>query len=451
MALWFASALTPNGWRQDVRITIEEGLIAAVETGVPARPGDDRHGIALPGVPNLHSHAFQRGMAGLSEVRGETLDSFWTWRQVMYRFLDRLTPDDMESIAALAYAEMLESGFTRVGEFHYVHHDCNGTPYARLGELSERIAAAADVTGIGLTLLPVFYAHAGFGGLEPLEGQRRFVTSLDQFASLLEDARRSLVTLPDANIGVAPHSLRAVTPHELTHVAALAPSGPIHIHVAEQMKEVEDCLAWSGARPIAWLLDSMPVDSRWCLIHATHMTPDEIEHLARNGATVGLCPITEANLGDGVFEARTFTALGGHYGIGSDSNILIDAASELSMLEYGQRLTLRSRNVMAQEAGHSTGRSLFDAARTGGARALSLSSRDLTPGAPADIASLKAASFIDSRCDDTVLDTWIFASRRQVIDCVWRYGKKVVADGYHVDRAAIEIRYRATLARLLAE
>ncbi|MDL2353083.1 MAG: formimidoylglutamate deiminase, partial [Pseudomonadota bacterium] len=301
-SLHFAEALMPHGWAHDVRIEIADGCFTRIETGAAAQPGDERHRVVLPGQPNLHSHAFQRGMAGLTERRGASSDSFWTWREAMYRFVDRIGPDDLLAIAAMAYAEMLESGFARVGEFHYLHHAPDGSPYIGAA-MAEAIVAAAAETGIGLTLLPVFYAHSGFGGQSPGSGQRRFVCGLDQFAMLREGCGAALAALPDAVLGLAPHSLRAVTPGELSALSAMAGTGPIHIHVAEQQAEVSDCLAWSGARPVEWLLGNAAVGPRWCLVHATHVTPQESDALAASGAVVGLCPITEANLGDGLFPA----------------------------------------------------------------------------------------------------------------------------------------------------
>ncbi|MDE2352477.1 MAG: formimidoylglutamate deiminase, partial [Alphaproteobacteria bacterium] len=278
--LWFGSALLPEGWADNVRLTLADGKILRAEAGVVAAASEERHAVVLPGLADVHSHAFQRGMAGLAERRGPEGDNFWTWREVMYRFLDRLTPEDVEAIAAEAYAEMLETGFTRVGEFHYLHHAPDGAPYANRAEMAERIAAAAVQTGIGLTLLPVFYAHANFGGLPPAPGQRRFISNIDGFAALMDDSRRATATLDNARLGVAPHSLRAVTPDELHAIIAMVEGGPIHIHAAEQTKEVEDCLAWSGARPVAWLLDHAAVDLRWCLVHATHLTAAEVGRLA---------------------------------------------------------------------------------------------------------------------------------------------------------------------------
>lgn len=452
MALWFAAALMPDGWRDGVRLTLRAGAIATVETGVAPEPIDERHGVAIPGLSNLHSHAFQRAIAGLGERRGPTADSFWTWREAMYRSLDRMTPEDMQAIAELAFAEMLEAGFTRVGEFHYVHNDRDGGPYANPGELTDRICAAAEATGIGLTLLPVFYAHANFGGLPPTHGQRRFVSSVDGFAKLVAHARRTAAALPGANVGIAPHSLRAVTPEELHEILPLAEGGPVHIHAAEQVIEVEDCLAWSGRRPVEWLLDHAPLDGRWGLIHATHMTGDETAELARTGAVAGLCPITEANLGDGVFPAEAFRAAGGVFGVGSDSNIRIDAAGELMALEYAQRLTKRVRNVLADGPGASTGRSLFDAALLGGAQALGQPEPGFRAGAPADIVTLGVdhADLAPAERGDILLDRWIFAGREIRVDSVWRNGVRVVEGGRHRARGKLRAGYRAALKRLLA-
>jgi len=450
-ALWFQTALLPPGWANGVRIEHLDGHITRIEVGAQPRPGDERGAVALPGLPNLHSHAFQRGMAGLAETRGPSDDSFWTWREVMYRFLDHLTPDDVEAIAALAYAEMLEAGFTRVGEFHYLHHDADGRAYADTAEMAGRIAAAAETTGIGLTLLPVFYAHGGFGGAPPSPAQRRFLNDVDSFARLVVACRGHLSGLPDANLGVAPHSLRAATPEQLTRIMPLAGDGPVHIHIAEQMREVHDCLAWSGRRPVDWLLDNTGVDARWCLVHATHMTETETVRLAVSGATAGLCPITEANLGDGVFPAARFLDEGGAFGIGSDSNVLIDAAEELRLLEYGPRLTRQARNVLAAQGRPSTGASLFDAVLSGGARALGQGPAGLVVGALADIVALDVEhpSMI-CRSGDALLDAWIFAARGGAVERVWRGGRKVVEGGRHVSKDAIARRYRQTLTKVLS-
>jgi len=440
------SALTPAGWQKDVRLTIKGGQIASVETGVAAQADDERHDIIVPGMPNLHSHAFQRGMAGLAEVRGPGADSFWSWRNVMYRFALSMTPDHVEAVASQLYMEMLEAGFSRVGEFHYLHHAIDGRAYADISEMAQRIAAAASQTGIGLTLLPVFYAHSTFGGAAPNEGQRRFINSTDSFARLLDGCRVAVKGLADGKVGVAPHSLRAVTPDELSAVVAMAKDGPIHIHVAEQVKEVEDCIAWSGARPVEWLLDNAALDERWCLIHATHMTDDETRRMAQSKAVAGLCPITEANLGDGTFNAVVFGEAGGKFGIGSDSNVLIGIPDELRQLEYSQRLAHRSRNVLAA-AGQSTGRALFDGAIEGGGIGLA-SKTGLAIGNPADFVSL-AAPEIGGQTDDVILDSWLFANGSKP-DCVWVAGCKQVEGGRHGKRDAISARFRAVMSDLLA-
>nr|WP_087574355.1 formimidoylglutamate deiminase [Sphingomonas sp. CDS-1] len=441
MALWFEQALLPEGWRSGVRITLSGGRIATITPDTSPAPEDERHGPAFAGLPNVHSHAFQRAMAGLTERAGAGKDSFWTWREAMYRFVDRLDPEGLHAIAALAYAEMLESGFTSVGEFHYLHHDPSGVPYANPAAMAEAIAEAAQETGMALTLLPVFYAHSDFGGAPPTTSQRRFLHSRDSFSRLME-ALKPL----DAILGVAPHSLRAVTPEELADVTILAPDGPIHIHIAEQRAEVEACLAWSGQRPVEWLMSHAEVDQRWCLVHATHITDSELGAVAKSGATVGLCPITEANLGDGLFPAQAFLAQGGRIGIGSDSNVEIDAAAELRLLEYGQRLIHQGRNLLTAP-GQSTGASLYHHAQNG-AQALGHLPAALTPGARADIVTLRRDHpATAARSGDHLLDSWIFA--RADIDSVWCAGKKRVSAGLHHARPAIEARYIQLLKALL--
>jgi formimidoylglutamate deiminase len=443
-------ALTPEGWKSDVRIAVEGARIAAIDVGAAPQAGDERHALALPALANLHSHAFQRGMAGLAEYRGDRNDTFWTWRETMYRFALTMSPDDAEAVAAQLYVEMLEAGFAAVGEFHYLHHAPDGSAYANIAEMAHRIAAAARQSGIGLTLLPVFYAHSTFGGAPPRPEQRRFICDVASFARLYEDCGALMKDFADGALGVAPHSLRAVAPDELAAVVTLARGAPIHIHAAEQIKEVEDCLAWSGARPVQWLLDHAAVDSRWCLIHATHMEPKETRRIARSGAVAGLCPVTEANLGDGVFDAPDFIAHGGRYGVGSDSNVLVSVAAELRQLEYAQRLRDRARNVLAAP-GASTGRTLYDAASRGGAQALAREGGRLAAGALADIVTLRADHpALAGRRDDQILDAWIFSGGERLVDCVWSGGRKVVADGVHRAREPIASRFVATMRRLCA-
>jgi formiminoglutamate deiminase len=448
--LHFATALLPDGWHDDVRVTLANGVIGEVETGVEASDATRFSGAAVPGLPNLHSHTFQRGMAGLAERRGPSADSFWTWREVMYRFLDRLTPDDIEAIAAFAFAEMLEAGFTAVGEFHYLHHGPDGRLYANIAETAERIAAAAVATGIGLTLLPVFYAQGNFGGAPPVEGQRRFLSDRDGFERLVEASARAVARLPDAALGIAPHSLRAVTLDDLAWIAERWPEGPMHIHVSEQVKEVDDSLAAHGKRPIELLYDTVAVDRRWCLIHATHAAPHEIELIAASGAVAGLCPVTEANLGDGVFDTSGFLAKSGRFGVGSDSLVRVSAAEELRGLEYAQRLTHRSRNALGEES-RSTGRRLHDRACAGGAQALGRAIGAIAPGHRADIVVLdREHPSLAAARGDVILDSWIFSADNAAVADVICGGAHVVRAGRHRDRDRLLARYRETVRRLEA-
>jgi len=441
-------ALLPQGWAQDVRIDSCAGRITAITPGMAWDGQAQRLGCVVAGLGNLHSHAFQRAMAGLTEVGGRSGDSFWSWRELMYRFLDRLDPDTFQAIAAQAYMEMLESGFTRVGEFHYLHHAEDGSGYANPAEMASRVAAAATETGLGLTLLPVFYAHSDFGGAAPVPAQRRFLHDLDGFARLLEGCAEALATTPDAVLGLAPHSLRACTPQQLQALVGMA-AGPIHIHIAEQTREVDACLAWSGQRPVQWLYDHAPVDARWCLVHATHVDAREVQQMAASGAVVGLCPITEANLGDGLFPMRDYVQAGGRFGVGSDSNVLIDAAEELRLLEYGQRLQLRGRNVLSPGA-VSSGRWLYQQAAEGAAQALG-EQAGLAVGAPLDLLELdEQHPAMLGRAGDALLDSWLFAARNGALRGVWRNGRQLVRDGRHVNREAITARYRAALGRILA-
>jgi formimidoylglutamate deiminase len=447
--LVFDHALLPSGWARDVRIGVADGVATTVTPGATRVGAEHIPGIAIPGVPNLHCHAFQRGMAGLAERRGPRADSFWTWREVMYRFLDRLSPDDVEAIAAFAYMEMLEAGFTTVGEFHYLHHDINGRPYADIGEMAVRIAKASADTSIGLTLLPSFYAYGGFGGAPAAPGQRRFLNNPDRFLKLAERCRAIAAGLPATRVGIAPHSLRAVTPATLRAICAATPEGPIHIHAAEQMKEVEESVAALGARPVEWLLDNIGLDARWCVVHATHTTAREIDALAASGAVAGLCPLTEASLGDGIFNGAEYLTAGGRFGIGSDSNIQIDAAAELRQLEYGQRLAWRARNVMAVEEGESTGRRLLDSVLAAGAQALQRPIGALEVGARADIVVLDGTHpDLTSRHGDQWLDAWIFVAGRAAVSRVLVGGQRVVEAGRHWRRAQIEPRYRRVVAGL---
>ena len=447
--LFFENALVDSGWAKNVVIEVDNrGYITSIGLNGDATDSDDQEKIAIPGLPNIHSHAFQRAMAGLAEVRGTNDNSFWTWRQVMYKFLERLTPKDLYAIASMAYCEMLESGFTAVSEFHYLHHDVSGTSYNDIGAMALAIAGACETTGIGPTFLPVFYANSQFGGAKPREDQRRFVNTLDQFANLLSRVNQIASSLPDAHVGIAPHSLRAITPESLTEVLTIKPDGPFHIHIAEQTKEVEDCLSWSGQRPVEWLLNNQNVGKHWCLIHATHMTALERLGLANSGAVAGLCPITESNLGDGIFDGVDYVKQGGRIAIGSDSNILISATEELRTLEYSQRLRDRSRNLLVTENA-STGRAIINQVLAGGAQSSGRKIGSLTVGYRADIITLDSNHpALLARSQDGWLDGWIFAANSPAISNVWVGGQHLVSDGKHHKRKQIRSLYAQTITRL---
>ncbi|MFN4312019.1 MAG: formimidoylglutamate deiminase [Ferrovibrio sp.] len=451
-------ALLPDGWHDDVLVTVDAaGRIASVAPDQSAGDAILLDGPVLPGLANLHSHAFQRAMAGLAERSGPTADSFWTWRETMYRFAARLAPADIEAIASQLYAEMLEAGFTAVAEFHYVHHQADGTRYDDPAELSWRILAAAEASGIGLTHLPVLYRYGGFGRREPQPRQRRFLHDSDAFAALLHKLAPAFRNRHDRRLGIAPHSLRAVSP-EMLQAAIAALDGidaaaPVHIHIAEQLAEVDESLAWSGRRPVEWLLDQGVVNGRWCLVHATHLTSGETLRLAQSGAVAGLCPTTEANLGDGLFPAMDYMAAGGAIGIGSDSHISVDAAEDLRLLEYGQRLFQRSRNLLAGGPDRSTGRRLFEAAAAGGAQAVGQPMGAIAAERRADFVLLDGeAPALAARRGDAVLDSWIFCGqRRPMIREVWVGGQRVVEQGRHLRAGEFAARYRQTLRRLLEE
>ena len=443
--LFADAALLPTGLSQSVSIDIDGGRIRRVTRDSDGSGADERHAFIMPGTANLHSHAFQRAMSGLTERRGPGADSFWSWRTAMYKFALSMTPDDLEAVAAQLYVEMLEAGYTRVGEFHYLHHDENGQPYSNVAEMAERIGAASRAAGIALTLLPVFYAHSGFGPKPPTEGQRRFITDRDSFAALLSAAASVVRRIPGAVLGVAPHSLRAATLEEIRDAAALPHDGPVHIHVAEQTLEVEDCVAATGARPIELLLSGVDVTDQWCLIHATHLSDSELNGVAAAKAVAGLCPITEANLGDGIFRAADFTAAGGRFGLGSDSNVQISLAGELRQLEYSQRLAQRARNVLAP-AGRSTGEALLLAAASGGAQALGAGGA-IVEGMVADLVSLDS-SHARYMPGESLLDSFVFGSDIAIRD-VWVAGRKQVSDGKHHGRDAIRAQFERTMDRLV--
>ena len=444
-------AKLPDGWAKNVRLTFTSGRITTIDVGQNPEVSDVVVDTVLPALANLHSHSFQRAMAGMTEFRMAGKDSFWTWRDLMYRFTANLTPDHIEAISAFVFLEMQEAGYASVGEFHYLHHQTGGTPYEDPGELSASIAAAAEKTGIGLTHLPVLYTYGG-AGMVPLEaGQARFGNSVDQFNALVARAQEVVADLPaDCLVGIAPHSLRATSPEDLTAVLKVHESGPVHIHIAEQPKEVADIQGWLGARPVEWLLANADVTTRWCMIHATHMTTEETVQMARSGAIAGLCPVTEANLGDGAFNGPGYLAENGVFGIGSDSNVLISLTEELRTLEYSQRLRDKARNVMVAGEG-SVGEALYMGAAKGGAQALGRGTGAVAIGELADLVAIDSTS--PALCylrDDQLLDGLVFAAKDSVVTDVWSAGRHAVKSGRHVSRNEITTAYRATMQSLIA-
>ena len=453
-SLLFSRALTPDGWCDDVRVEISnQGMIRSLETGCrdAALPVID--GVALPGVPNAHSHAHQRLLAGLAET-GAGRDSFMRWRELMYLIVGRIDPDGFQAVAALAYLEMLKSGYTSVAEFHYLHHDAGGSPYAQPAEMGLRCIAAAEDAGIALTLLPSLYAHGGFGPVPAGVEQARFVCDAGGYMEIYSALRKAVEDRPGMRLGYAPHSLRAVDEsllgEVLEGVRRMDPDAPVHMHVGEQRSEVDDCLAWCGASPVQRLLDSVAVDARWNLVHATHMSDSERSALAATQASVVLCPTTEANLGDGTFPARKWLDLEGRFSIGSDSQITISPTDELRLLEYAQRLISESRNVLADESGGSLGKVLLADALKGGAVALAQRCGVLEEGARADIVVLDSEHpALIARDGDEVLDSWIFAGGAACVRDVFVGGRQVVSGGEHVDEPEIVARYREAAEALL--
>ncbi|WP_343551493.1 formimidoylglutamate deiminase [Pantoea sp.] len=440
MSVFFAPrALLADGWRENVLITINaNGFISAIAPDSDPGNATQLAGATIPAIANLHSHAFQRAMAGLAEVAGDPQDSFWTWRDLMYRMVQRLSPEQVGDIATHLYIDMLKGGYSQVAEFHYLHHDPQGQPYADDAMLLN-LVAAADTAGIGQTLLPVLYSYSGFGSQPASDGQRRFIQQTEAYLQQQQRVARWSTDKPLLNHGICFHSLRAVNETQMREVLAACPQDiPVHIHVAEQEKEINDSVAWSGERPVAWLLNRFDVDQRWCLIHATHLDEDEIQRMAASGAVAGLCPTTEANLGDGIFPAVEYIARGGRWGIGSDSHVSLSTLEELRWLEYGQRLRDRRRNRITLPNQPSVGDLLWQQAAQGGAQACGLQAGELAVGKRADWLVLEDDAFLASVNTASLLNRWLFGGQREQIRDVFVAGKQVIQQGHHAaeDQAA---------------
>lgn len=451
-----------DGWLSPGYVEVgADGIILSVSGTRPEGRAVERlGGFGVPGLSNLHSHAFQRALAGRTEfvTSARAEDNLWTWRREMYRLVDRLTPEAYQAIAALVYLEMLRFGMTAVCEFHYVHHQPGGGRYDNPAEMSDRLIAAAAETGLGLTLLPVLYAHGGIG--KPVEStQRRFVHSVEDYLKLIDTLRGRRAANPDLHVGLALHSLRAVTPDEaraaLAGMKAMDPEARLHIHVSETTHEVAEVRAGLGARPVQWLIDNVDLNDQWCLVHATHLDASEIAGAAKSGAVVGICPLTEATMGDGFFPLVEYHGAGGAWGIGTDSHYSTSTAEELRILECGKRLELRRRNVIARPADRRevhTGRVLFDTALAGGETASAQGGGALIVGQRADLVMLDPDSHVLlGHGPDTVLDTWILSGTENPVRNVMVGGRWVIRDGRHTEEEAIRAAYRAVAATLFAE
>lgn len=451
MKIFAKNVLLNTGWQHDITLSIENGIITKITKEVDSQA--EQVGTVIPGMINCHSHAFQRAFAGFSEQGSEGKDSFWTWRKVMYQFLGQLTDQDAKIIAKQLYIEMVKSGYTRVAEFHYLHHDQDGSAYPELATMAKAIFEAAQETGIGLTLLPVLYQYSGFGAQQPNEGQKRFINSTKQFNDLVSDSFKLSSNYENTNVGIAPHSLRAVDKQALTeaveHLTSLDENAPIHIHIAEQQQEVDDCIAHYGKRPVQWLLDNMMVDKRWCLIHATHIDEQERKLLAASGAVAGICPTTEANLGDGIYPTAEYLIEQGNFAIGSDSHISVNPVEELRWLEYAQRLSKQKRALLASNKTPSVGQYLWQKSAQGGAMSTNSNAGELAVGKQADLLVLdEHVMSVFARQPKHLLDSLVFASQNNAIAHVMINGQWVVKNKHHSLEAESHQAFSALLARV---
>jgi len=451
--LYAEKVLVGNQWQANKTLHINaNGYINDITDG-KASDSASIKGAVVPGMVNCHSHAFQRAFAGFSEYRGNKADSFWSWRDIMYRFVAKMSPEDAHKVAKYLYLEMLKAGYTSVAEFHYLHHQVGGKFYDDPAEMSHQVINGAKEAGIAITQLPVLYTYAGFGEQAPSEEQGRFIHQIDEFKLLLESLHSSYKNEETVGLGIAPHSLRAVSESQLKEIVpfirSLDSNAPIHIHIAEQLKEVEDCLKFYGKRPVEWLMDNLEMDRNWCLIHATHLTEDETLDLAKSGAVAGICPTTEANLGDGIYPTERYLEQGGRFAIGSDSHIAVNVADELRTLEYAQRLTTHQRAVLVSEECNSVGQYLYSHAAKEGASTVNQNVGEIAIGKRADFVVLdcnhpslylKEGSFI--------LDTAIFACNSMPVKDVMVAGDWKIQDRLHKNEKEITLEYLGVMDKL---
>ncbi len=434
MKIYCKTLLQGKRWRNDVVLKLAaDGMISSIERGQAQTADKSIHGIVIPGMPNAHSHSFQRLIAGRTGPQGNQSDSFWSWRNAMYRYANRISPDQFADVAKWVFTEMLKAGYTSCAEFHYLHHQPGGKPYENPAELSNRLIEAATVTGLALTLLPVLYCSAGFGKDRVNDEQRRFANSPEAYLQLMTICQKSISKNPLLRLGMAPHSLRAVPARDLHEVLQSWPDNqcPIHIHIAEQPAEVEECIEHLGARPVEWLFDQFSIDDRWNLVHATHLTDTELVTAAASQATAVLCPSTEADLGDGVFRTTDWLQAGGRFSVGSDSNVRISVTEELRLLEYNERLGRGQRNVLTGSYS-SCGMFLYQHAALSGASSLGQPVGKLEPGFRADMLELNAGhELLAGKQADAILDSWVFAGDKSMLDSVWVAGRRIIHKGFH--------------------
>jgi len=454
--IWAASALLAKGWAKNVEITIDDiGNIESILDNTTYQNGK-RYNVIIPGIPNVHSHAHQRAMSGLGERASispdGSSDSFWSWRKVMYHYLERIQPEHLLHISSLLYLEMLKHGYTCVGEFQYLHHDQSGQAYGNRAEMSLQCLQAAKNVGLGFTGLPVLYRYGGFGDANPLDGQKRFLNDADGFIEIVHQLQKACQNNANCSVGIAPHSLRAVNGDLLANVIEQLGVGnlaAIHVHVAEQRKEVDDCLAWSQQRPVEWLMNHFEIDQNWCLIHATHMTELETIKLAKSGGIAGICPVTEGNLGDGFFNGVDYFANKGNWAIGSDSHTTTNPVEELRWFEYGQRLLSGKRNVLVADQHANTGRNLLEGTWQGGALACGRKIGQIEPEYRADFVVLDDSNpRLYGRSEDELLDSWIFSGSDNLVRDVYVGGKHVIKNGSHINEENIAQNFRKTLDQL---
>lgn len=452
--LYAENILIGSQWQTDKTISIDDaGIITSIEAG-KALEAKQFDGPVIPGMVNCHSHAFQRAFAGYSEYRGKSEDSFWSWRDIMYRFVAKMTPEDAHRVASFVYVEMLKAGYTSVAEFHYLHHQACGAHYEDPAEMSHQIINAANATGIALTHLPVLYSYAGFGKIPPSKAQGRFIHSTDDYLNLIDLLAKNYSNQDHFQLGIAPHSLRAVSESQLKeivpHIRAINNNAPIHIHISEQIQEVNDCLKYFGQRPVEWLLNNHDMDENWCLVHATHLTGSEIKQLAESGGVVGICPLTEANLGDGIFPTAEYLRLGGKFAIGSDSHIGINVAEELRLLEYGQRLSRNQRAVLVEDNCSSVGQYLYRKASKDGAHAIGQNVGEIAVGKRADLVTLNSEHpSLLCKQDSFLLDASIFACSELPVKDVYVAGKLVIESGRHKLDSELLKNYKSVLTRIV--